>query len=136
MVLKFTNMEFNIKELRREVFNMKVNQVFDDSTYDSLLHAAKILFPGCVFTTDKSIFIRDKINLELSLSWNETKIYVYNYFLPDPKTPWYDNEPIDNDQQYEVRRINNSFRFFALETMIQYLNLKKIENDFIKENEG
>lgn len=111
----------NISEVQNEM-----PAIFDDRYYDTVLHAAKLLFgPRCVTNTDREIIIKDRVNLTLSLSWNEPKIYFYSYILgPDPEEP------------ENIRKHNNTFRLFGMQNFIDYLILKRDENEYIIENEG
>jgi len=125
-----SNFNFHIETLKRDCEN-----IFDCKVYDAILQAARILFGHKNVTYNESkIFIKDKICIELSLSWNEQKVYIYTYFDLDMKTG-----DIFKDQQdinHELRKVNTSFRLFGLNEIIQYLQIKEIENRFIRENEG
>lgn len=103
--------------------------------YNTILHAAKILFgETAVSYNDDSIFIKDKVCIELSLSWNEPKAYIYTYFDLDLAA----GERLENakDVNYILRSINPSFRLFAVDEIIEYLIIKENENRFIQLNEG
>ena len=100
--------------------------IFNDTCYDTVLHAARLLFgPRCVKHTDREIIIKDHINLTLSLSWNETKIYFYSYIL----------EP-GQEITDRLRKNNNVFRLFGLDNFINYLIIKRDENEYISQHEG
>jgi hypothetical protein len=125
-----SNFNFHLETLKRDCQN-----IFDDKTYDAILHAAKILFgTNQVTYNERSIFIKDKICIELSFSWNETKAYIYTYHDLDMM----EGEPIKERQEvnYQLRSLNPSFRLFGLKQIIEYLQIKEIENRFIRENEG
>lgn len=125
-----SNFNFNIDTLKRDCEN-----IFDSKAYDSILSAARTLFGYKNVTYNESkIFIKDKICIELSLSWNEQKAYIYTYFDLNMKT----GEAMKDQQDinYELRNINPSFRLFGLNEIIQYLQIKEIENRFISNNEG
>ena len=100
--------------------------VFDCQTYDTVLKLCRIFFgPGNVTYTESSITIKDRINLHLSLSWNETKIYIDTFI-----------GKIEPDAYIKWNRQNYTFRLFGLNQIFEYLKLKHIENEFIRENEG
>jgi hypothetical protein len=125
-----SNFDLHIETLKRDAKN-----VFDCLAYDTILHAAKILFGDKQVTNnEKSIFIKDNICLELSLSWNEQKVYIYTYFDLDMLKGERHKEA--NDINYNLRSINQSFRLFGLDQIIEYLQLKEIENRWIRNNEG
>lgn len=111
-------------ELNLQALKDSAENVFDHSVYNTVLKAAKVLFgPQYVTHTDSSITIKHNINLHLSLSWNETKIYFYSFIYDGPEAQ-------------ELRYKNRTFRVFYLEGMIQYLQLKHIENEMIENIEG
>jgi hypothetical protein len=125
-----SNFDLHIETIKRDCAN-----IFDHRGYDAILHAAKILFgPDKVTHNEKSIFIKDKICLELSLSWNEQKAYIYNYFDLDMAK----GEPMreKNEINHELRKLNPSFRLFGLSQIIEYLQIKEIENRYIRNEEG
>jgi hypothetical protein len=122
--------DLHIETLKRDCAN-----IFDSKSYDAILYAAKILFGERNVTyTERSILIKDKVCIELSLSWNEQKAYIYTYF----DTDMLKGERLkDADNiNYELRKINPYFRLFGLNEIIQYLQMKEIENRFITNNEG
>ena len=109
--------------------------IFDCKTYDAILRAAECLFGDMNVTyNERAIFIKDKITLELSLSWNEQKVYIYTYFDLDLMK----GDRVENasDVNQELRRLNGTFRLFGLNEVIQYLQIKEIENRYIRQNEG
>lgn len=118
-------MSLNIKVIQAEA-----GKFYDCNYYNAVLLAAQTLFPNRVLFTDDYITIKDRIFLDLSLSYNEPKIYVRTYQFPIKK-----GQSL-TDEQYEIFKINPSFRFFDAETMINYLQLKATENKFIHDNEG
>lgn len=125
-----SNFNLHIETIKRDCKN-----VFDCKSYDTILHAAKLLFGDKnVKSTESKILIKDRINLELSLSWNEQKIYVYTYFDLDVSKGKRREDA--NDINYEIRKLNNVFRLFGLDQIIEYLQIKEIENTFIRNNEG
>ncbi len=102
--------------------------VFDCKCYDTILECCKMLFSKqSVTTSDREIFIKDKITLRLSLSNNEQKIYFTTYILPE--------KTIQAMTLKEIN-VNYSFRLFNLDEMVNYLMIKYQENEFIKQNEG
>jgi hypothetical protein len=125
-----SNYDFHLETLMRDAEN-----IFDCKAYDAVLRAAKVLFGDRNVTYNEStIFIKDKITLELSLSWNEQKVYIYTYFDLDLMK----GDKLENasDVNNELRRLNGTFRLFGLNEIIQYLQIKEIENRFIKQHEG
>lgn len=111
----------NLEEARKDKGNF-----FESDTYDMTLLVCQLLFGGAnVKYDDSNIWIKDKINLTLSLSWNECKIYFYSYILP----------PLTNDT-YEFTSAQYTFRFFQINEILNYLLIKRQENEFIRENEG
>lgn len=125
-----SNFDFHIETLKRDCPN-----IFDSKNYDAILHAAKILFgERNVTNNERAIFIKDKVCIELSLSWNEQKAYIYTYFDLDMRTG--DQRKDAQDINHELRQVNTSFRLFGLNEIIQYLQMKEIENRFIANNEG
>jgi hypothetical protein len=123
--------DFNLETVKRDA-----KKVYENTTYDSLLHVAKILFGDrCVSHNENKIFIKDYITLEISLSWNEPKIYVYQYW--DFNMMSGKDRPANaNDLNYELRDMNSTFRLFGIEQMVEYLQLKELENRWIRNNEG
>jgi hypothetical protein len=122
--------DFNLEILAKEAAN-----VFDCPPYDTILSVAKMLFGyENVTYNERMIFIRDKINLQLCLSWNEQKVYFRTYFNID--TPTGERTEDTSDFNNELDRINQTFRLFNVEQMVAYLQLKEIENRFIRNNEG
>lgn len=125
-----SNFNFHIETLKRDAEN-----IFDCKSYDAVLWAAKILFGHEKVThNDSKIFIKDKVCIELSLSWNEQKVYVYTYFDLNMKKG--DEMKDQGYINHELRNINPSFRLFGLNEIIQYLQIKEIENRFIRNSEG
>lgn len=125
-----SNYDLHIETIKRDCPN-----VFDCTSYDAILHAAKLLFGDKnVTNTERKILIKDHINLELSLSWNEQKVYVYTYFDLDMSKG--DRREDANDINHEIRQLNNVFRLFGLNQIIEYLQIKEMENRFIRNNEG
>jgi len=125
-----SNFDLHIETIKRDCEN-----IFDCKSYDAILYAAKILFGHENVTyTDKSILINDKICIEISLTWNEQKAYIYTYFDLDMCKG--DRREDADDINHEIRKINPSFRLFSLDQIIQYLQIKEIENRFIRNNEG
>ena len=125
-----SNYDFHLKTLMRDAEN-----IFDCNAYDAILRAAKCLFGNEYVTyNERAIFIKDKITLELSLSWNEQKVYIYTYFDLDLMK----GDMVENasDVNQELRRLNGTFRLFGLNEVIQYLQIKEIENRYIRQNEG
>jgi len=125
-----SNFDLHVETMKRDSPN-----VFDCKSYDTILHAAKILFGDRNVTNDESsIFIKDRVCIELSLSWNEQKAYIYTFFDLDMKK----GNPIPNssDLNYELRKLQPSVRLFGLNEIIQYLQIKEIENRFLCQNEG
>lgn len=125
-----SNFDLHIETLKRDCEN-----IFDSKNYDTILHAARILFgKNCVTYDDRTIYIKDKVCIELSLSWNEQKAYIYTYFDLDMMK----GERLKDAQDinYQLRNVNPSFRLFGLNEIIQYLQMKEIENRFISNNEG
>lgn len=125
-----SNWNFHIETVKRDA-----KKVYENTTYDSLLYVARRLFgDNCVFYNENKIFIKDYITLEISLSWNEPKIYVYQYW--DFNMLSGKDRPVNaNDLNYELRDMNSTFRLFGLEQMVEYLQLKEIENRWIRNHE-
>lgn len=110
--------------------NAKQNPgTFEQPAYDALHMAAKILFPGNkrVFTTDRTLTIRDRISITFYFSNNECKAYIDTYILP---------EKCRDKTTEEITKLNASFRLFSFEEMLTYLQMKAKENEWIKANEG
>jgi hypothetical protein len=121
-----SDFDFHLDSLQRDAKN-----VFDNSMYDTILEASKRLFGAKnVWNNERSIFIQDKINLELCLSYNEPKVYIHTYLDAKGK------ENLGDEIRYKLMKINTSFRLFGLQSVIEYLQLKQIENKFISNNEG
>lgn len=109
--------DLNLEEVRKVKGNY-----YDCDTYDMVLKICLVYFgTSAVKYDENSITIKSFINLSLSLSWNETKIYFHSW-----------NGELTDD----LRKQNNVFRLFSLNEMYKYLQLKYIENNFIKDNEG
>lgn len=125
-----SNFNFHIETLKRDCEN-----IFDCKAYDAILSAARTLFGyNNVAYNERSIFIKDKVCIELSLSWNEQKAYIYTYFDLDMMKGERMKEA--QDINHQLRKVNPSFRLFGLNEIIQYLQIKEIENRFIRETEG
>jgi hypothetical protein len=121
--------------LHTEILKRDCPNVFDCKSYDTILHAANILFGDRNVThNESSIFIKDRVCIELSLSWNEQKAYIYTYFDFDMMKGERRNDA--NDINYELRVVNPYFRLFGLDEILKYLQLKQMENKFIRAHEG
>ena len=104
----------------------EIGNFYDCQTYDATLRICQLLFGGRNVQYDyNKIIVRDSINITLSLSNNETKIYFDTHILPTDQAP-----------EMEFIKANNSFRLFSLNSIFNYLLIKRQENEFIKENEG
>ncbi|HYE67707.1 MAG TPA: hypothetical protein VEA58_03795 [Anaerovoracaceae bacterium] len=109
-------------------------KVFGKPEYDALYCVAKLLFgESCVKANPKLgvIQITGNIYLEISLSSNECKAYFYTYVVP--KEYYF---PAPADVRRAFMNVNEGFRLFALEAMVEYLQLKANESDFIRRMEG
>jgi len=125
-----SNFSLHTETLKRDAEN-----IFDCTVYDAILSAAKILFgKENVTYDDRSIFIKDRVCIELSLSWNEQKAYIYNYFDLDMMKG--ERHKDAQDINHQLRCVNPNFRLFGLNEILQYLQIKEIENRFIRNNEG
>lgn len=122
-------------DLHKETLMRDAKNVFDCKVYDAIFHAAKLLFGDKNVTyNDSTIFIKDKVCIELSLSWNEQKVYFYTYFDLDMMKG--EKRKDAGDINHDLRSINPYFRIFAFDDIIQYLQIKEIENRFIRNHEG
>ena len=103
--------------------------ILGNPIYDAIIEAAKILFPRCCRVDKKfwELEIKDRVNLTLTFSGNETKIWASSYILPDGEKEKF---------AYPLMKANHMFRFFSAETVIEYLEIKAKERDFIEANEG
>jgi len=105
-------------------FLRSCENVFDDKHYDAVLAIAQFYFGKDRVSWDNKEFrwirIKDRVNIELSLSYNETKAYIYTYFgdkggpLGEHYTP----------------------RLFAVSEMAEYLRLQADINSWLIDNEG
>jgi hypothetical protein len=110
-----------------EIFRDAEN-IFNDKTYNEIYAVCVILFgKKNVSHTYRTITVKDKVNIFMHLSNNETKIYIDSYII---------GEPIDTDIHYKLSKLNYCFRFFCSKYVIEYLQLKHTENEYIKTYEG
>lgn len=96
--------------------------------YNMILNISRQLFGrNSVELEEKTnrIFIKSAVSIQISYSWNENKVYIYNT-LQAP----------GNIFDMPTNRRDRSFRFFNIKTVYNYLLLKKQENEFILNNEG
>jgi galactose mutarotase-like enzyme len=116
-------------EIKELAANIPVG-IFDNAFYDALYVGLVILFPDAKVTPSlksNTITVKDKINIEFSVSWNEPKVSVRSFIT---------KESIDPDSFHELNKHNYSFRFFDLQTIFNWLYIKVEENTFIRNNEG
>lgn len=112
-------MELNINEVKATAPN-----VFDNNFYDTILAAVILLFGKNHVTVDEKmgkIYIQDRINLTLSLSWNEPKIYFWSFIF--------------KGEVPEKLFKNRTFRLMSTDPIIEYLYIKRDENKYITDNE-
>jgi hypothetical protein len=110
-----------------EIFR-DMQDIFQDKTYNEIYAVCVILFgKKNVSHTYRTITVKDKVNIFMHLSNNETKIYIDSYII---------GEPIDTDIHYKLSKLNYCFRFFCSKYVIEYLQLKHTENEYIKTYEG
>lgn len=123
----------NTKYIREEA--KKNPGIFENDMYDAIHDVCKLLFPRSIEASAKQykLFIKDRINLTLHFSGNEPKVYIDSFvFNTRPKNP----TPAQHETYNELRKSNYTFRFFALEEVVNYLLIKQQENEYIKQNEG
>lgn len=113
--------------VKAEIFK-DMKQIFKNNTYNEIYAVCILLFgKKAVSYTGNSITVKDKVNIFMNLSHNETNIYIYSYIMPPG---------FCSDTWYNLSKNNYVFRFFCSEYTINYLQLKHTENEYIKQHEG
>ena len=124
-----TSKRLNIAEIQKNHPN-----VFDCNFYDTILEGLILLFGKRNVTVNinmNRIIVKDRINLQLSISWNEAKIYIHTWIYDCNRK----NEA-SIEIWREVDKQNRSFRLFGIDQIFEYLYIKRDENEFIINNEG
>lgn len=108
-----------------------------DNGYNEVIKKAAELFRWVEHDEENRILkIRGRIAFNAMYSWNETKWYIeHNFLLNDfmEVSKLNRNTQLD-DLAFEMRE--RKFRFLSNEFMLQYLELKAKEVEFIKLHEG
>lgn len=108
--------------------------LFEDKTYDAIATAVLSYWgenETWIEPDNRQIVVNTGcVAFRMSFSSNETKIYIRSFVTGNAETFE------EREAEYFMCKINPHFRLFGLEEVLEYLQIKKREDDWIRHNEG
>jgi hypothetical protein len=109
---------------------MNIPKIEGQPAYNKVIEAAYDLFRANCISFDSKYWVLeivDNVTIHINMSGNETKFWICSYVTSDIT---------DNDCLITMHRSNSKFRVFGPDSVIEYLQMKVKENEWITNNEG